>query len=198
LTGPAHPPDGNAGPADGPEVERQVEFLCPNGHRLHGPASLQGKPGECPECGSRFRIPTYDDIADEVQAEQQLGLGRIDGGGASGVDLPALGQAPTLEGSVLSSTRVDNMPRTPAVHPLASLFGMLWAEKPPEATVKLHLSGGEIVAPDRFAQRLSQGSYGVFSRSEPDGTHTLTVVAWESIVRVQVQGVRQLPPDLCD
>jgi hypothetical protein len=49
-------------PQSGGSKETQIEFLCPNGHRLHGPALLQGKPGECPECGSRFHIPTYDDI----------------------------------------------------------------------------------------------------------------------------------------
>jgi hypothetical protein len=50
--------------------EHQIEFLCPNGHRLHGPASLQGKPGECPDCGSRFHIPTYDEVPAEEKATQ--------------------------------------------------------------------------------------------------------------------------------
>ena len=36
-------------------------FLCPNGHRLNGPPSLKGKPGQCPHCGARFRIPTDDE-----------------------------------------------------------------------------------------------------------------------------------------
>lgn len=48
-----------------PSKERQIEFLCPNGHHLHGPASLQGRAGECPECGSRFRIP----VIEEEEAE---------------------------------------------------------------------------------------------------------------------------------
>lgn len=43
-----------------------IVFLCPNGHKLNGPASLQGKPGKCPHCGERFRIPSYD----ETEAEQ--------------------------------------------------------------------------------------------------------------------------------
>ena len=51
-----------------PSKERQIEFLCPNGHHLHGPASLQGRAGECPECRSRFRIP----IIDEADAEEPL------------------------------------------------------------------------------------------------------------------------------
>ena len=47
--------------------EGQIEFLCPNGHHLHGPSSLQGRAGECPECGSRFRIP----IIEEPEAEPE-------------------------------------------------------------------------------------------------------------------------------
>ena len=40
-----------------------IRFLCPNGHKLNGPSSLRGKPGQCPHCGSRFTIP-----ADEAPA----------------------------------------------------------------------------------------------------------------------------------
>ncbi|MCA9269713.1 MAG: hypothetical protein KDA41_14635 [Planctomycetales bacterium] len=39
----------------------QIAFLCPNGHRLNGPKRLEGKPGQCPECGAKFRIPSYDE-----------------------------------------------------------------------------------------------------------------------------------------
>jgi hypothetical protein len=38
-----------------------IVFLCPNGHKLNGPARLQGRAGECPHCGERFRIPLMDD-----------------------------------------------------------------------------------------------------------------------------------------
>ena len=58
--------------------ESQIEFLCPNGHHLHGPSSLQGRPGECPECGSRFRIPVLAELdlsvegtSDEPEAGEQ-------------------------------------------------------------------------------------------------------------------------------
>ena len=39
----------------------QIEFLCPNGHRLWAAVGLQGRPGQCPECGSKFHIPTLAD-----------------------------------------------------------------------------------------------------------------------------------------
>ncbi len=62
----------------GIQKEPQIEFLCPNSHRLFGPASLQGKPGECPECGSRFRIPTYDEGPGEEQTQEKVDLGQIE------------------------------------------------------------------------------------------------------------------------
>lgn len=55
--------------------EPQITFLCPNGHRLHGPASLQGRPGQCPECGSKFRIPVYEHAEDE---DETLGPGQAE------------------------------------------------------------------------------------------------------------------------
>ena len=62
--------------AAGSAKEPDFEFLCPNGHRLHGPANLQGRPGECPECGSRFRIPTYEDIPAEEEPSTTSACGR--------------------------------------------------------------------------------------------------------------------------
>ena len=58
--------------------------MCPNGHHLHGPSNLQGRAGECPECGSRFRIP----IIDEAEAEP-----------LSGSDIPATPENPTEDGT---------------------------------------------------------------------------------------------------
>ncbi len=159
--------------------EPQIEFYCPNGHRLHGPKSLQGQPGECPQCESKFRIPTYDDGPGEAEP-------KLD------VQTTAPGEHPS------ATTASPPKQATAPKHALATLFSKLWGEKPPGTTVKLYLADGETLIPDRFAESLSRQSHGVFAVVEPGGTHTLTVVAWESVVRAEVQGVKQLPREMTE
>ena len=77
-----------------PQPGGQIEFLCPNGHRLHGPATLQGKPGRCPDCGARFRIPTYEDISAEEEAASQISLGRVEGREGSNIGPQAVAGTP--------------------------------------------------------------------------------------------------------
>jgi len=178
----------------GVDKQPQIEFLCPNGHRLHGAASLQGRPGECPECGSRFRIPTYDDVPEEEGTERGIGVGRADGGGESGT---ALAQVEDLRDVALQA-QTGYGPTVEQQHPLAELVSRLWAEKPSGAAVELRLVGGETLRPDRFAPALSRHSHGVFAVRESDGTHTLTVVAWDAIARVLVRGLAQLPQEMGD
>jgi hypothetical protein len=67
------------GPQGSPE---RIVFLCPNGHRLHGPAHLAGRAGQCPHCGAKFRIPPLDEapaagemfesVEDETASEQYV------------------------------------------------------------------------------------------------------------------------------
>ena len=44
-----------------------IVFLCPNGHKLNGPKSMQGKAGKCPHCGEKFRIPSDDEQQEELE-----------------------------------------------------------------------------------------------------------------------------------
>ncbi len=47
-------------PASG--EQNNIAFLCPNGHRLVGPARLQGQAGQCPHCGARFLVPMLNEM----------------------------------------------------------------------------------------------------------------------------------------
>ncbi len=160
----------------------EIEFLCPNGHRLHGPSSLQGQPGQCPDCGSRFRIPSYDEVPDEGEEtpEEQISVGRADR-----VEISL------EEGEELESGE-------PGSNSLAALFSRFWVEKHHGAIIELHLADSQTIVPEHFSDGLSTGTHGVFAVSDPDGTYTLTVLAWESVVRVQVRRLQTLPEGMSD
>jgi hypothetical protein len=175
----------------------QIEFLCPSGHRLHGPAHLQGKPGECPDCGARFRIPVYDDLAegeeDEASAEQEISMGGValddNVPEAEADDGPAV-----VEASEQSAAATSN--RGTGAHPLAEIFLRLWRRKPAEAVAELRLASGETLVVERFSRALSQPAHGVFSVKDADGGNTLAVVAWDSVERVLIRGVKNLADEM--
>jgi len=166
------------GPTLGGSKPREFEFLCPNGHRLHGSVDLQGKPGQCPECGSRFRIPSYEDVSGEEAAAADISIGRIDD--SAGSDLS---QAPSdLHGA--------------PPHPMAALFNRLWRLRSEGATVELRLRDGEAIVPYQFLEKLSRHSrQGVFAVKEPDGSLAIVVVAWDAVARAALRGLGELPGD---
>jgi hypothetical protein len=143
--------------------ESQIEFLCPNGHKLHGPASLQGKPGECPECGSRFHIPTYDHIPSEEKPARAA-------------------PAPSPSGR-----------NAPGNSSMAGLFERLWNARSDGATLEIHFRDRETLVPQQFLESLSSHDQAVFSVQEPDGTFTLTAVAWAAVDRVVLRGLKSVP-----
>lgn len=198
---PAEPPT----PAATAEKEPQIEFLCPNGHRLHGPASLQGKPGQCPECGSKFRIPSYEeDVSEEEQVEQEeIGVGGVTGQ-ASGLRLeesPEGDQPPAEEEAyAIDLDQLNNGPppvpsQTGARHPWAALLGRLWEQQSPGAVVEVFLSDGETLVPDHFAPAPG-ARHALFAVKNSNGTYTVTAVPWDGIGRVLVRGLKTLPQGL--
>jgi hypothetical protein len=185
--------------------EAVFEFLCPNGHRLHGPASLQGRPGQCPDCGSRFRIPTYEDIPPEEETEQQIGLGRADGREGSGIGARATPSQPSPDAA--RQGRAKETPPTPsaiagrptAADATAALMARLWDMRPKGATVELRLRSGETIVPDRFLAKASrEGRQGVFTTGEADGTVSLIVVPWDAVDRMTVRGLKEVPKELAE
>ena len=69
-------------PAIAAPGEETFLFLCPQGHRLHGPTRLSGKIGKCPYCRARFEIPfpheeddDQDGLDDTVTEDPLRGYG---------------------------------------------------------------------------------------------------------------------------
>jgi hypothetical protein len=193
-----------------PAKERQIEFLCPNGHLLHGPASLQGRPGQCPDCGSRFRIPVLEEEAAKTPAEEEI---RLDGSGAGtpleepphSLQIAAeseLVELPTAQANADEVASAIDLPtESPAEggaggHPLAELFARLWMARSEEGRVEVHLTSGGIVLPEGFIHSLSQQQHAVLATKEHDDTYTLTVVPWEGVARVIVRGIKDPPGEV--
>jgi hypothetical protein len=61
----SHPSPSSKGSAE------QIVFLCPNGHKLNGPAKLAGRLGKCPHCDTRFQIPSLEELRAAQQAAAQ-------------------------------------------------------------------------------------------------------------------------------
>jgi hypothetical protein len=194
---------GTSSTTDAATKPPEFEFLCPNGHRLHGPVSLQGKPGECPDCGSRFRVPAYEDIPAEEKTEEEIHLGPVDGRADSGIHEPA-SASPALkhhgshQGQAAESASATVFSAMPG-EAIASLVERLWKIRPKVATVEIRLRSGETFTPDRFLAKASQQNHqGIFAINQPDATVSLVVVPWDAVERVTVRGLKELPKDLAD
>jgi len=198
------------------DADDTIEFLCPNGHVLRGPARLQGRPGQCPHCGEKFRIPNYDEEAEEEEQQQPEPAAdqevEVEDFPTAGPDPGAEVEPPPIEAQqwigdeeveilddvrsveeVSASDAVDGdsalFPRS-AGHPLARAFARLWTERGEAECVELLTRQGEVIAPDHYAPTLSQHDYGVFAVKTKDGQFTVTIVPWSEVVRV---GLRHLP-----
>ncbi len=78
-------------------------------------------------------------------------------------------------------------------NPTARLVARLWVEREHGGVVELHLTGGSVILPEWYESRWSRGTHGLFASQAPDGSITLTAVAWEAIQKVVVRQVKGLP-----
>ena len=149
-----------------------IVFLCPNGHRLNGPATLEGKPGQCPHCNVRFRVPSRDDPVEddepEIPVEVQPDLsGRDDPGQIAEVaeEPPPFSfsfEKPSDDRGSSPSRVTAPAPVSPASdlavdrHPLADLFLKLWGEREKGSVLEVHLRDGTVLVPERYSRELSR------------------------------------------
>ncbi len=186
--------------------ERQIEFLCPNGHRLFGPASLQGKPGECPECGSRFRIPVYDDEGAGDEQPQEIEFSPLEeietpnaGPSAGAKSRPASHSSNARATADLGGAPTTISGRGQSDQSIARLVARLWRLRPKDAAVELRLRGGDTIVPHQFLEKASrQFRQGVFVVKEADESLSLSIVAWDAIERATVRGLKEVPPAFAD
>jgi hypothetical protein len=200
-----------------PKKNQQMEFLCPNGHRLFGSPGLAGRPGECPDCGARFRIPNYEEISLDETPSQDARFNHSSGQAvvpqepapvAPLVPPPASPAAQRRPPATSSQTRPQSawedevMPATIwaiaagtalVEQPVATLFARLWTTKPKGARIEIQMRDGEAVVVEQFMAALSQQSHGVFCLRSADNTFTLMAVAWDTIARVLVRGLSEMP-----
>jgi len=188
-------------------AEEMIVFLCPNGHTLNGPKSLQGHPGKCPHCGSKFRIPNYDEqewaeqhhgredtvVDDEMQATEAQQT-------VQGETLLEAIEVDGDEDEIVDGHLLDDFEphpeQTPTVHPLAVLFQRLWREQVRGGSIELHLQDGSSVVPHRYAEAASRGPCGVFAVRDVEKSYTISAIAWSDVRRVVIRRVSKLPTDL--
>jgi hypothetical protein len=167
-------------------------FLCPNGHKLNGPPSMKGKPGQCPHCGARFLIPTDDDLdtpEDEQSPDERYHSDTQTSSGTRSVDFSRLLNAGTGE-----QRQGHAPPAGPAG--LGYIVGRLWESRIADSELEVFLNEGEIIAPDYFSESLSTSDYGVFAIQEGDGTYAITAIPWSTVRRVGLRRLTELPAEL--
>lgn len=83
-----------------------------------------------------------------------------------------------------------------ASNPTAILVGRLWAERQHGGVIELHLAGGSVILPEWYDANWSRGTHGLFASQGADGTVTLTAVAWETVQKIVVRQLTEVPDDM--
>lgn len=180
-------------PADPAPPEETIEFLCPNGHKLTSPASLQGKAGKCPHCGEKFRVPSLDDMQEDVEEfgvdEELLAFGAV-----GTLDEPPgfyAGDESGLGDEIPQDAMVEEEFGPP--HPMRLLFERLWREHEHGGRVRLHLGGGVVLEADFYARGYSRGGYGVVATRDERGNYRISAIQWDAVERIEVDELVNLP-----
>jgi hypothetical protein len=184
-------------------------FLCPNGHKLYGAPSMQGRPGQCPHCHSRFLIPAAAaaESGEEESGEEEAGeeerfpglddatLHEVVWDGPPGATDPAADDA-----APLWSERPAGEPPPPpspvSCHPLGHIIRRIWTDQCSTEPLELRLADGTVMLVESCSVELSQHEYGVFAVRNDDFSASVVVIPWDQITRATLPRVAALPADL--
>lgn len=80
--------------------------------------------------------------------------------------------------------------------PIAQLVARLWVERQHGGIIELHLDGGSVIMPEWYDAIWSRGTHGLFASQAADGSVTLTAVAWDTVRKVVVRQLTEVPDDM--
>jgi hypothetical protein len=178
-------------------AEEVIEFLCPNGHKLSGPASLQGHPGQCPHCGSKFQIPSAEDFEGDEEHEEYEHADDEEAA-PSNLGLEAITPVDDFHAEKEDAWDVEDavmvLPEagTPSVvHPMSEMFLTLWEHRK-DGIVEIRCKDGGVLTPTDYSYDASSDAVALFAISDDQGEQVLAV-AWDHVARVELRGIKRLP-----
>ena len=96
-----------------------LQFLCPNGHKIHCPEERAGQPARCPKCGIKFRVPTFEELDG-----QQAVLGKNATNGDNAGSPGPVSKSRIGKGSTAIQNQIEFLcPNNHLLHGAASLQG---------------------------------------------------------------------------
>ena len=189
-------------PSSGPAPASDTfMFLCPNGHKLYGTPNLQGRPGQCPHCNSRFVIPDVGAAADpdtDRHAAAGALFASLDDAEIAWDSLAAADLRHAEAGRQSADDR-DEPPPPPlpvSCHPLELIIRRIRAGARGADRLELRLHDGAVLVAEAFSAELSQHEYGVFAVRGDNEAVSVVVIPWDQITRVTLPGLSSLPADL--
>ncbi len=173
-------------------------FLCPNGHKLNGPPTLKGKPGQCPHCHAKFRIPDDEedlDEAEEASSAADIPLGTIPAAGEVDETIPVeeVLTAAEYEEPML----VGPSPPPPTCgHPVGDfILRLLNVASDDDVKIELRTSDGETFVFDMMSADLSDAVYGVFAVKGGREDYSVVSVSWDAVTVANVKHLAELPAE---
>jgi hypothetical protein len=168
------------------------------------PAYLAGKKARCPQCKTPMTIPVphgsqlainplvSTPLDDNPLAADPLAMDALEPHALDNLVVTEAARSDDLP--VLEVESIADAGEAPW-HPTADLVARLWAEREHGGTVEVHHDDG-VIMPEWYDVAWSRGTHGVFGSQAPDGTVTITAVAWSAVQKVIVRQVQTLPADM--